>query len=341
MVEYLRCRFRTIPEKAAAAEDFSDMSPHNMTGYLLTMGISALCACCLFYFSLRKSPEIPVGKATALAVCILPLGIAGGILFAKLFYFLFYFPNIIKQGAASYWLSLNVNKLSYYGGVTGVCLAAALGAKLLHLRPGKVLNLFAPAGALMAAAARFAEYFLYLTGIGAFLDDPLPFPLAVYIEDYEACVLAVFVYEGIFSLTACVLSLIHRNEPRRFLRTLFYLCLPQILLESLREEALNWLFVHVEQLLCFLFVEGVLVWYGFACGPKKFSSWVPAFTGLLVCGCVIVEEFMLDGKIRFGTAFVPVWITYTLMGAGLALLAVMEHRGNRRLYSSTKYALAK
>ena len=213
------------------------MGPYDMTAYLITMGISALCVSAFFYFLLRKSPDLRPGKALSLSACTLLLGGALGILSAKLFYFLFNFFYVIEQDAAAFWLSLRTEDLSYYGGVAGVCLAAALSAKLFGLKAGKLLNAFAPAGVLMAAAARFSEYFLYPTGTGISLENPLPFPLAVNIvwsEDYTESVLAVFVFEGILSLAAFVLCLKHWEEPRRMLRTLFYLCLPQILLESLR-----------------------------------------------------------------------------------------------------------
>ena len=322
--------------KAAAASEALPMGPYNITAYLAAMGISTVCASVLFYFSLRKSPDLRQEKALPLTVCVLLLGAVLGILFAKLFYFLFYFFYLTEQGAGTFWFSLKTEELSYYGGVAGVCLAVALSAKIFGMKPVKVLNAFAPACALLAAAARFAEYFLYPTGTGSYLETPLFFPLAVNIvwsEDYTSSVLAVYMYEGVMSLVAFVLCLKHRGEPRRMLRTLFYLCLPQILLESLRADAISLLFVHMEQLLCYLFVEGVLIWYGWKGGRKHFASWIPALTGLLVCGLTIVEEFMLDGKIRIGGSYVSPWITYTLMAAGLALLAVMEHRGNRRLYS--------
>ena len=315
------------------------MSPYNISAYLIMMGISAAAACALFVFSLRKNPDIRSSKALPLAACVLLLGTVLGILGAKLFFFLFRFFYITEQGIGNFWFSLKTEELSYYGGIAGVTLAAVLSAKVFGLRPGRVLHAFAPAGALMAAAARFAEVFLFPTGTGIYLENPLPFPLAVgvaYSEDYTEYVLAVFAFEGLMSVIAFVLSLVHREEPRRFLRTLFYLCLPQILLESLRADAINLLFVHMEQLLCYLFVEGVLIFYGWKGGRKSVVSWIPALAGLVVCGCVIAEEFMLDGKIRFGGAYVSPWITYSLMAAGLVLLAVMEHRGNRRLYSSLK-----
>ena len=189
----------------------------------------------------------------------------------------------------------------------------------------------------MAATARFAEYFLYPTGTGASLEETvLPFPLAVNIvwsEDFTESILAVFFYEGLLSMAAFILSLIHKAEPRRFIRTLFYLCLPQILLESLRTDAINLLFIHLEQLVCYLLVEGVLVWYAFRLGRNRFSSWIPALTGLGLCGLVVAAEFLLDGKWIIGGSYVPQWITYSVMAAGLAAVAFTEHRANRRLYS--------
>ena len=330
-----------MPGKAAAAPEAFAMDPYNsnIPAYLIAMGCSALLSAAFFFASLRKSPDVRGEKALPLCVCVLLLGTALGILFSKLFYFLFYFSHILEQGFGSFWLSLKTDELSYYGGVAGVCLAVAVSAKIVGLRPCSVLNAFAPAGALMAAAARFAEYFLHLTGVGLVQENPLPFPLAVsivYSEDYAEYYPAVFMLEGLMSLIAFFLCLRHRGEPRRLIRTLFYLCLPQVLLESLRADGIRLLFVRMEQLVCFLYAEGVLVWYGWKGGRKNSASWIPALTGLAVCGCTIVEEFMLDGKIRPGGASVAPWIPYSLMAAGLILLAVMEHRGNCRLYSSLK-----
>ena len=307
------------------------MDLYNMTAYLITMGVSAVFVSLLFYFCLRKSPGFRAEKALPLSVCVLLLGIVLGAFGAKLFYFIFRFSYLTEMGLGNFWFSLKTEEMSYYGGVAGVTLAVFLASKICGVRPPDAFNAFAPAGALMAAAARFAESFLFPTGLGAYLDSFLPWPLAV--DFYPDYILAVYTFEAFFSLIAFVLSLIHRGEPRRFLRTLFYLCLPQIFLESLRADAINLLFMHLEQLLCYLFVEGVLVWYAFACGRKRFSSWIPALTGLLVCGIFIVGEFMLEGKIQVSNAPVPRWITYTVMAAGLAAAAVMEHRANRRLIS--------
>ena len=305
----------------------------NIGAYLLTMGISAVCACTLFYFSVRKRLSLPSGRALALSACTLLLGTVFAVLGAKLFYFVFRFSYIVRQGVVDYWLSLRTKEMSYYGGVAGVVLAVFLSARICGLKARPVLNSFAPWGALLAALARFAEYFLFPAGTGAVLDDPLPFPVAVnivYSEDYTESLLAVFMYEGVMSLVAFALSLVRRDEHRRLLRTLFYLCLPQILLESLRSEAINMLFIHLEQLLCFVFVECVLIWYGWKGDRKSFSSWIPALVGLAVCGLVIACEFAVDGKINLGESRIPEWIIYSVMACGLAAMAAAEHRGNRR-----------
>lgn len=305
----------------------------NIGAYLLMMGISALCACTFFYFSVQKRLALPSGKSLTLGVCVLLLGTVFAVLGAKLFYFVFRLTYILRQGVMEYWLSLRTDELSYYGGVAGVVFAVFLSAKICGLKARPVLNSFAPWGALLAAVARFAEYFLFPTGTGAVLDDPLPFPIAVtivYSEYYSESLLAVFMYEGVMSLVAFVLSLVHRDEYRRLLRTLFYLCLPQILLESLRSEAINMLFIHLEQLVCYIFLEGVLVWYALAKNRKSFSSWIPALVGLAVCGLVIACEFAVDGKIHLGDSRIPEWIIYSVMACGLAAVAAAEHRGNRQ-----------
>ena len=61
------------------------MGPYDMTAYLITMGISALCVSVFFCFLLRKSPDLRPGKALSLSVCVLLLGAVLGILAAKLF----------------------------------------------------------------------------------------------------------------------------------------------------------------------------------------------------------------------------------------------------------------
>ena len=295
----------------------------NLTAYLLFMGCSA--AACILWFFLACRRHMPAGRAGALSMLTLVLGIILGLTGARLVWFL------CRINTRPALFSLVYYELSYYGGVAGVSLAVWLSAKIMRMNGRDALNCFAPMGTFMAAMARFAEGFLGMLGVGACLEEGIFFPVTielVYDETYSEFYLAVFMFEGLFSLAALVLCLKHKDERDRFLRTLFYLCLPQVFCESLRAQSINWLFVRSEQLFCFAFCEGVLFWYGLRMkGQVSFlKRWGAAILGLLVCGLVITAEFALDGKILIGEEMIPKWITYGFALAGLAAIAAAEHR---------------
>lgn len=299
----------------------------NLTGYLLFMGCSA--AACILWFFLSSRKVMDTVKAASLSVLTLLLGIVLGIAGARLVWFL------CRINTRPVLFDLKYDELSYYGGVAGVTLAVWLSAKILGLGGRETLNRFAPMGAFMAAMVRFAEGFLamekVMLGVGAWMEEGIFFPVTVefvYDESYSEFYLAVFMFEGLFSLLAMVFSLCNKNDRDRFLRTLFYLCLPQIFCESLRALSIKWLFVRAEQLFCFLFCEGVLIWYGIR---KKgnihfLHRFWAALVGLVVCGLIIAAEFALDGKILIHDEMIPKWITYGLVIAGLAAMAVAEHK---------------
>ena len=308
----------------------------NLTAYLLFMGCGALACALWFFLSCRRKAEI--GKAAALSSLILLLGIVLGAVCARAAWLLMRFNAIIPKEI----LTLRYYEMSYWGGVAGVVLAVWLAAKIMREPSRAVLNAFAPMGALMAAVARFAEGFLGLTGAGKYIeeifDEGLFFPLTMEVawdEEYSEFYLAVFALAGICCLGAMAFALVRRNDRNRLLRTLFYLCLPMILLESLRQQSINWLFVRVEQLLCFLFCEGVLIRYGFR-GPKGFRSWLPALTGLITCGIVITGEFALDGKILLNGEMISFWLIYGIFALCLIALAIAEHIGNKRSFAALR-----
>ena len=295
----------------------------NLTAYLLFMGCSA--AVCILWFFLSCRRRMPVHRAAALSLLTLVLGIALGIVGARLVWFL------CRINTRPALFGLAYYELSYYGGVAGVTLAVWLSARILGLNGKETLNAFAPMGAFMAAMARFAEGFLGMIGVGAWMEEGIFFPVTVefvYDESYSEFYLAVFMLESLFSLIAMVLCLRHRDDPDRFLRTSFYLCLPQIFCESLRAQSIKWLFVRSEQLFCFLFCEGVLIWYGIRKkgNPPFLKRFGAALVGLLVCGLIITAEFALDGKILIHEEMIPKWITYGFVLAGLAVMAIAEHK---------------
>ena len=308
----------------------------NLSAYLLTMGCGA--AACILWFFLAQSKKSGAGHAISLSALILVLGSALGLLCARLGFILLRI-NVIQ---ARDLLTLRHDELSYYGGLAGVILAVWLSAKIMKQPARQVLNTFAPMGALMAAVARFAEYFLGMLGLGyveEWAEEGFFFPVTIrffYDEEYFEYYLAVFILSGVFSLIAMVLSLVHAREKHRFLRTLFYLCLPQILFECMRTQKISWLFVPAEQLICFLLCEGVLAWTAFKRRGEGFSAWIPPLVGLLACGVIIAGEFALDGKIMMADEeYIPQWITYSVMALSLAGMAVAEHFAMRKIQKAT------
>ena len=304
----------------------------NLTGYLLTLGCSAAACILWFFLSWRRQPQ--PNKAAALSGLIFVLGTVLGILCARLAWMLI---RINALRLPQDLLTLRYDRMSFLGGAAGVILAVFLSAKITGQPAKQVLNAFAPMGALLMAGARFAEGFLGTYGVGfveEWYESGVFFPVTIGIAwdeyNYEYY-LAVFMFSGIFCLIASALSLVHRKEDNRLVRTLFYICLPQVLLESLRLEILSWLFVNVEQLACFLFCEGVLVARAVRAGAGKLRSWIRAIGGLLVCGIVIAGMFALDGKITFGGSFIPKAVTYGVMALALAGMAVAEHISNKHI----------
>ena len=306
----------------------------DITAYLLFLGGSALVCFLLYALGARRRMQLGGGRAAALGALSLGLGIVLGLVCAKFLYFLFRFSYILKTGFGQYLFSLKADELSYYGGAAGVCLAVFLAAKIMGEKPGKALNVFAVSGALLAALARFAEYWLGALGTGDFLEEGLPFPFAVsevWNPDFPEYYLAVFMLEGVLSLRVALFALRNREDRLCFLRTVFYLCLLQVICESMRAQSIRWLFVRYEQLLCYLIAEGILVWYAVTGRKQGRSNWGAAAFGLLVCALTILEEFMLDGKISFGEGGIPPVAIYGFMACGLLELAVKEHAARKKL----------
>lgn len=300
----------------------------NLSGFLFITGCGAFLCILWFFLELRKK----TGCGRSLLISLLSLALGGllGFACARLVYILcmiqFRFP----------FLEISYDQMSYYGGMAGVVLGVLLSALICRQNVRETLNVFAPMGALLAASVRFAEYCLGEFGAGDWMEEGIFFPVTVGIGDaeYPDFYLAVFMLEGFLALVAMILSVVNREGRYNWVRTLFWLCLPQVLCESLRLNSISWRFVRAEMLFCFLWCEGVLVWYALKAKRKKFSSWIPAVTGLVVCGLVIVLEFVKDGKITFGGELAPHWAVYAAMAAGLAVMAVMETVGHKRIQNS-------
>lgn len=257
------------------------------------------------------------------------IGTVFGAVLAKLVYCLAMLNFTLMQGWLAALTDVTAGTFSYYGGMAGFCLGVVLTARLTHEKPMALLDAFAPAGVLLAALARFGEFFLQGVGTRDFLYWELPehcfFPLAVS-NEYGEWLYAVFMLEGL--LTLCVFALCIACFKRHcFLRALFYLCLLQILCESLRTDSFTWLFVKVEQLICMLGLAGVLLVYCIKTPVRSIRRWLPILYCFLAAGLFVVLEFAFNGKIPM----MPDLLSYGLLLAGLAALGVNEVWAFRRM----------
>ena len=310
------------------------------------MCLSAL-ACLAFAYLLQVRTAGPV-KAVWLSLTEILLGEALGIFFAKGTYALIQMEYLTKLHAwGAYFTSLKMEELSFFGGVGGVVLAVFFSARIFALPPRRVLNRFAPAGALLIALVRFGEFYLQgemlgvgePTKIGLAADTVLSFPWGIAVDwfgdgSYMEYYLAVFMLEGFAALGAMLFALCRLRDRDCFIRTLFYICLVQILLESIRETSISLLFVRAEQLICFLYVEGILVLYAVRRLRKgKWYGILPPVLGLVAGGAVILIEFALQNKIDFMKDLGPMKM-YLIMAAALLLPAaadVIHHINEKRM----------
>ena len=270
-------------------------------------------------------------KLTLSSFC---LGLLGGILSAKLVYYLCQIDFMIAEGWKEKLFCLDPEELSFFGGAAGLCLGVALAAKICNLAPISVLNRFAPFALLLGALVRFGEYFLGMVGVGPYLENEALcfFPLArgfSYSDDWTEWYLAVFVLEGISLLAVAAVSY-WKLKDNRFLRSVFYFCLPQILLENLRLGSFMWFFcIRVEQLACMVTMFIILIIYGVRSHGKP-NRFLPAGIAILCAGLFIVCEFAMEGKILF-LRFLDIYACYALMLAGQVILAVTEVLAFRKM----------
>ena len=223
-------------------------------------------------------------------------------------------------------IRLEASEFSFIGGCLGMVLGMVISARLHKIQPAGLLSLFAPAGALMVAGARAAECFLDMQGAGTYVENEafarLPFAIS---NEWGEWFLAVFLLEALLALIAAVVFAVRKKEDAivslRFERVVYYLCVPQIFCESLRALGMRWGFVRIEQVLCGVIIEGLLI-YGclqYTEGKGFWKRFWPCFAAL---GCVVVivgVEFGLDKA-----PSVPDAVWYCVMIAALVGFATLE-----------------
>ena len=238
-------------------------------------------------------------------------------------------------------IRLEASEFSFIGGCLGMVLGMVISARLHKIQPASLLSLFAPVGAFMTAGARVAEVFLDMQGAGKLVEIAFfeRIPFAVQSDWNQLWFWAVFFLEALFALIAAVIFSVWKKGDAivslRFERVVYYLCVPQIFCESLRALGMRWGFVRIEQVLCGVIIEGLLI-YGCLqyTGAKGFwKRFWPCFAAL---GCVVVivgVEFGLDK-----VPSVPDAIWYCVMIAALVGFAALERFVTGRRLRQVKQA---
>lgn len=291
--------------------------------YLLWVGGSLLLSFGLFFAGSRAC------RKTALAALI-PSVILGAVC-SKLLYMLLQLDFVLADDWKSLLFSTSPEHFSFVGGIVGVCLAVVLCARLTQVRPVEALNAFAPAGLVLAALLRFAEGFLagdYMTGTGPWMEEGSAlcfFPLSINISpdpEWQEWYLSVFLLEGLFLLAAALISAMCFKKGR-FIRSLFLMCLPQIIFENLLNNVFWWIFcIRVEQLIYMAVMAVILVIYTIRAKGWKLRL-LPVIVAAACVGLFIVLEFAMEQKIE-ALMFLNVSACYALMGAGVLALCVTE-----------------
>lgn len=250
------------------------------------------------------------------------LASALGVVMAKLFYVLLLADATLAAYGTEAFFHLDADTFSVFGAGVGALLGVWLGARIVKMRPARLLDSFLPCGAFLLACIRAGEKELGTIGVGGYVAPQsfmARFPFSVT-NVYGEHLYAVFYLEAFFALLCGVLLLRYARGWPAGVRTecgLFFLALTQVFCESLRARCMKWGFVRIEQLLCGILLLALL-WY--ACqkggaGPRRYA---PALLGLLCIAGVGVVEFALD------KSGIPIWLCYFLMGMDLMLLAFAE-----------------
>ena len=261
-----------------------------MTAYYLWLAGSALLCTLLFGLSLKQHR-----KRGSLCACALLLGTLLGTVMAKLVYNVAQADYLIADGLGMALIDPDPARWSFFGGCAGVSLGVWLAAKLLKEEPWTVLNAFAPAGALMAALARFGGYFLQeqMIGLGdcTYNEAVFFFPLTVT-NEWGEHYWALFMLEGLCSLAAA--AVVFRLKKERFLSAVYLLCLPQLFCELLNSSSYYWFFfIRVEQVLALVGILAVLIAWCRKSAPQR-GGWRPLLLAVLCAGVIAAAEYGMD-----------------------------------------------
>ena len=276
----------------------------------------------LLYALLLKKMRQPV--RTVLPAVLLSAVL--GLILAKAGYvILLELEDILVWGEWDILLDFQPRRLCFVMGAAGVCLGVWLAGRGTKCRPGIRMDVFAAPGALLVAGFRLAESQLGKLGGGSLVEGNgfflnAPFTLT---DQWGDRYISVWFWEMLAAaLIFCFALWMKENRPGlRFQKTVFALCLCQLLLENMRNQSMRWGFVYVEQVLCAVILMTLTV---LACRRRgnRRGRYLPCLYLALCMGGVVGEEFARQkGSSRF-LADAGYW----LLAAILAVMAVIYFR---------------
>lgn len=304
--------------------------------YLIWLSVSAVLCGALFAVLLMKNKA---GTALDAFLTVL-LSAAFGLILSKLVYFLCKASVIIPTHGIAGLFRGSASEFSFVGAAAGAVAAVLAVFKAGKKNAAKALSAFAPAGALMVALARFGEFLQGTIGYGEYIENQSLcfFPIAVQ-NEWQEWYGAVFMLEGLLALICAIFSLIvfmkNGKENRLFLRTVFYLAVPQIISESLRAVCPKWGFVRIEQVLCTVIAFAIILTEIRASGLRGIKAYMPLIADLFCVLVCIGVEFALD------KTTLPNLLCYGVMVLALLGMSAAEIAANKRICGSSAQGVVK
>lgn len=303
-----------------------------VTAYALCIVIAIAAGLLLMAWEQRKQ-HLRCDTVEIFAMLAIPLGLVC----ARLFYCAARLDMYMELGMINV-LRLWDGGYAMWGAALGAVLAALLTAKITKQSAVALMDAMAAPAALTMALGRLAEYFSG-EGIGQMIDtETTPaifqrFPFAVPHPQWEEPCWAIFMLEALAALVILAVLLVRKfRKPGDKAKVFLILyCACQSLFESLRaDNFLHWtkVFIRVSQLTAMLVLAGLMLralyqWRKAPAGARKPKAWVITNWVILLAG-VGVNIWMQFAVQK--SAYIPVWLCYTLMALCSVDFGVTSYR---------------
>ncbi len=280
----------------------------------------------------EKKAGLPKDTVLDLALWVLPVGILG----ARLYYVLFSWSTFRSD-----WLSVFriwEGGLAIFGGIIAGFTVVLVFSRRRHLSPWLICDLIVPGLVLAQAIGRWGNYF-NMEAYGQEILNPAWqfFPAAVLIpsDGMNRWYMATFFYESVWNLGVFLFLLWARRHLVRREGDLLLLYLlgygsGRVLIEALRSDSLYATGIRVSQLLSFLLILSVFLFWLLLFRRKKRSISVAARILLIFWAVLAVPVCLLI--LRIGTV---VHLAASVQVVLLSVFSLLSLLSGLTLYGKT------